>query len=134
MKKMRRGTFRVCRNVMVHSLERLVYLGQKLKLKSKRRKKFLPINKTDFQNTGEDFFCVIWIINKFENVVCFVGSLTVENIGRLNEHSDTKQTLYPIGYRLVIKLSFLVNVFFVGISSSQNVKMALTVCACCCII
>lgn len=42
--------------------------------------------------------------NKFDNVVSFVGSLTLENIGRLNENSDTKQTLYPIGYRLVRKL------------------------------
>lgn len=41
--------------------------------------------------------------NKFDNVVSFVGSLTLENIGRLNEYSDTKQTLYPIGYRLVRK-------------------------------
>ena len=59
---------------------------------------------------------IIWIINKFEIVASFVGSLTVENIGRLNEYSDTKQTLYPIGYRLVMKLPFLVNVFFVGVS------------------
>lgn len=28
------------------------------------------------------------------------GSLTLENMGKLNEHSDTEQTLYPINFRI----------------------------------
>ena len=29
------------------------------------------------------------------------GSLTMENMGKLSEYSDTKQALYPINYRFV---------------------------------
>ena len=31
----------------------------------------------------------------------FKGSLTMENMGKLSEYSDTKQALYPINYRFV---------------------------------
>ena len=29
------------------------------------------------------------------------GSLTMENMGKLSEYSDTKQALYPVNYRFV---------------------------------
>ena len=37
----------------------------------------------------------------FCTVISCLGSLTMENMGKLNEYSDTKQALYPINYRYV---------------------------------